>query len=327
MFSQAFDYIFQWSVRHQQRGVLATGPWEYAWIFASLRGGHALGGRASLDEFTESELALLVQAEGGTAQTEWNGASMRWLGWQAFQLRDKWPETGCLRRIGDCLIEFAPNDAYVEDWRLQPSSPGPMIGLQLIEERVPATGKVTHRGGALVVCGDHAALVRGRRSLATGSIRMRGQLRSSRCCVCGLYNRLVHQSAPRRPDPSHQGRLRPGSRNATGAPESGSRRRGARAYLRHRYARAPTLFSSAPPMSVPIQPLGWPQRRKRCWRMPKVAHAISPSDRIVIALFVVVRQEGDAEANVHASLVRIRRLRSLSLHAEDGNPEEVGGQV
>lgn len=122
-------------------------------------------GRASLDDFTASELSLLAQAEGGTAQTEWNGASMRWFGWQAFQLRDKWPETGCLRRIGDCLIEFAPNDAYVEDWRLQPSSPGPMVGLQLIEERVPATGKVTHRGGALVVCGDHAALVRGRPSL------------------------------------------------------------------------------------------------------------------------------------------------------------------
>lgn len=119
-------------------------------------------GRTSLDDFTESELALLAQAEGGAARTEWDGASMRWSGWQAFQLHDKWPETGCLRRIGDCLIEFAPNDAYVEDWRLQPSNPGPVVGLQLIEERVPRTGKVTHRGGALIVCGDHAALVRGR---------------------------------------------------------------------------------------------------------------------------------------------------------------------
>jgi hypothetical protein len=119
-------------------------------------------GRVSLHDFTESELALLAQAEGGAARTKWNGASMRWFGWQAFQLHDKWPETGCLRRIGDCLIEFAPNDAYVEDWRLQSSSPGPVLGLQLIEERVPKTGKVTHCGGALIVCGDHAALVRGR---------------------------------------------------------------------------------------------------------------------------------------------------------------------
>jgi hypothetical protein len=119
-------------------------------------------GRASLDDFTESELALLAQAEGGAARTEWDGASMRWSGWQAFQVHNKWPETGCLRRIGDCLIEFAPNDAYVEDWRLQPSSPGPVIGLQLMEERVPGTGKVTHRGGALILCGDHAALVLGR---------------------------------------------------------------------------------------------------------------------------------------------------------------------
>jgi len=122
-------------------------------------------GRASLDEFSAAELALLAQAEGGAARTAWDGASMRWSGWQAFQAHHKWPETGCLRRIGDCLIEFAPNDAYIEDWRLQPSRLGPVIGLQLMEERVPGNGRVTHRGGALIVCGDHAALVRGRRSL------------------------------------------------------------------------------------------------------------------------------------------------------------------
>jgi hypothetical protein len=119
-------------------------------------------GRASLGDFTELELALLARAEGGAARTEWDGVSMRWFEWNAFQIHDKWPEAGCLRRVGDCVIEFAPSGAYVEDWRLQPSSPGPVVGLRLMEERVPGTGKVTHRGGALIVCGDHAALVRGR---------------------------------------------------------------------------------------------------------------------------------------------------------------------
>ena len=119
-------------------------------------------GKASLDDFTESELALLARAEGGAARTGWDGVSMRWFDWAAFQIHDKWPEPGCLRRIGDCVIELAPSGAYVEDWRMQPSSPGPVVGLQLIEERVPGTGEVTHRGGALIVCGDHAALARGR---------------------------------------------------------------------------------------------------------------------------------------------------------------------
>ncbi len=121
-------------------------------------------GRTSLDDFTELERALLARAEGGAARTEWDGASLHWRDWKAFQIHDKWPEPGCLRRIGDCVIEFAPSGAYVEDWRLQPSQPGPVVGLQLVEERVAGIGKVTHRGGALIVCGDHAALVRGRPS-------------------------------------------------------------------------------------------------------------------------------------------------------------------
>ena len=119
-------------------------------------------GRTSLDDFTDLELTSLAQAEGGGANTAWDGRFMRWFDWCAFQLHNKWPEPGCLRRVGDCLIEFAPSGAYVEDWRLRPSRPGPVIGLRLIEERAVATGAVLHRGGALIVCGDHAALVRGR---------------------------------------------------------------------------------------------------------------------------------------------------------------------
>src|SRR5579862_6775739 len=91
-------------------------------------------GRTSLDEFSDLELVRLAAAEGGTARTAWDGISMRWSNWRAFQIHDKWPEPGILQRIGDCVIEFAPSGAYVEDWRLQPSRPGPVVGLQLLEE-------------------------------------------------------------------------------------------------------------------------------------------------------------------------------------------------
>ena len=123
-------------------------------------------GRMRLDDFSDPELELLAQAEGGAARTDWDGTAMRWSDWHAFQLHDKWPERGYLRRVGDCVIEFPPSGAYVEDWRAQQSRPGLLLGLNLMEEREPASGRVTHRGGALLVCGDHAALVRGRPGLA-----------------------------------------------------------------------------------------------------------------------------------------------------------------
>jgi hypothetical protein len=59
------------------------------------------------------------------------------------------------------MMEFAPSGAYVEDWRFQPCA-GRLIGLRLIDERDPTSGSVLHRGGGLVVCGRHAAFVRGR---------------------------------------------------------------------------------------------------------------------------------------------------------------------
>ncbi|HEY4316796.1 MAG TPA: hypothetical protein VGN04_04255, partial [Herbaspirillum sp.] len=80
----------------------------------------------------------------------------------ALQLHDRWPEPAPLRRVGNCMIEFAPSGIYVEDWRLQPSAPGPLIGLRLTEERALASGKLRHRGGGLIVSGEYAGLVLGR---------------------------------------------------------------------------------------------------------------------------------------------------------------------
>ena len=115
------------------------------------------------------DLVRLAEAEGGIARTIVDSdpalpatAVLRWDDWDAFQPYAKWPEPGLLRRVGDCLIEFAPSGAYVEDWRHQSAETGPLIGLRLLDERDTETGRVLHRGGGLVVCGRHAGLVRGR---------------------------------------------------------------------------------------------------------------------------------------------------------------------
>jgi hypothetical protein len=127
--------------------------------------------REALSELSLDELTRLADVEGGLSPTRFESAqmsgvelsgTMNWTDWTAFQLHAKWPEPGSLRRVGDCLIEYAPSGAYVEDWRLEPSGDGPLIGMSLLEERDAKSGQVTHRGGGLVVAGEHALFVRGR---------------------------------------------------------------------------------------------------------------------------------------------------------------------
>lgn len=115
-----------------------------------------------LAAYTHQELAVLAQYEGWVAQSVWDGEQLVWRDPIAFQLHDRWPEPAPLRRVGNCMVEFAPSGAYVEDWRLQPSAPGPLVGLRLIDEREVESGCVLHRGGGLIVSGDHAGLVLGR---------------------------------------------------------------------------------------------------------------------------------------------------------------------
>jgi|GEM_PF-89190 len=116
----------------------------------------------SLQGCTPEELQVLANYEGWAAQSHWDGQYMAWYGETSLQLHNRWPEPAELRRVGNCMMEFAPSGAYVEDWRLQPSGPGPLVGLQLLEERNRTTGTQLHQGGGLIICGDFAALVRGR---------------------------------------------------------------------------------------------------------------------------------------------------------------------
>jgi hypothetical protein len=116
----------------------------------------------SWKEYSADELQLLANYEGWEALSDWDGHSLCWHSETALQLHNRWPEPALLQRVGNCMIEFAPSNAYVEDWRLQLSKPGPLIGLRLIEERDLDSGAIRHRGGGLIVCGDHAAMVLGR---------------------------------------------------------------------------------------------------------------------------------------------------------------------
>jgi hypothetical protein len=127
-----------------------------------------LASAGAVSAASAQDLVRLAQAEGGIARTTAtnDGAPgtlvLRWDDWDAFQPYPKWPEPGLLRRVGDCLIEFAPSGAYVEDWRCQNAGIGPLIGLRLLAERDLESGRVLQRGGGLVVCGIHAGWVRGR---------------------------------------------------------------------------------------------------------------------------------------------------------------------
>jgi hypothetical protein len=137
--------------------------------------------REALADLSRDELSRLLEVEGGVSPTRFEASGlagvelsgvMHWPDWTAFQLHDKWPEPGELRRVGDCLMEYAPSGAYVEDWRLQPSGDGPLIGLTLLEEHDSKTGQLTHRGGGLLIAGEHALLVRGRAEALPSATRL-----------------------------------------------------------------------------------------------------------------------------------------------------------
>ena len=117
---------------------------------------------AELSELPLTELLALARVEGGFARTRWDGELMHWSEWSAFQTHAKWPEPGRLARVGGCMVELAPSGAYVEDWRYQPARGGPLVGLELLDEREAGSDVVLHRGGGLIICGEHAGFVRGR---------------------------------------------------------------------------------------------------------------------------------------------------------------------
>lgn len=117
----------------------------------------------ALEAYTTQELVQLADYEGFSATTDWDGNMLVWRQADAAKLiHDRWTEPAFLKRVGNCMMEFCPSDAYLEDWRAQPTTAGSLVGLRLIEERALSTGNIRHKGGGLIVCGDYAGLVLGR---------------------------------------------------------------------------------------------------------------------------------------------------------------------
>ncbi|ROQ21393.1 hypothetical protein EDC38_2017 [Marinimicrobium koreense] len=133
----------------------------------------------ALNEYSPAELRRITDYEGWEARSQWDGELMSWFDETALQTHNRWPEPAELKRIGNCMIEFAPSGAYVEDWRAQPSEAGPLIGLRMIEQRNLDTGDCVHRGGGLIIAGDHAALVLGRPEPLSNDASLQEQLESA----------------------------------------------------------------------------------------------------------------------------------------------------
>ncbi|MGE8496354.1 MAG: hypothetical protein ACN6O6_02520 [Pseudomonas sp.] len=137
-----------------------------------LPAGPALPARA-LEAYDAQALRSLANHEGWAADSLWADNLLSWQGGVSLQLHNRWPEPAQLQRIGNCMIEFAPSGAYVEDWRLQASS-GPLIGLRLIDECDAETGERLHQGGGLILCGEQVGWVQGRpQALADSSLGLR----------------------------------------------------------------------------------------------------------------------------------------------------------
>lgn len=111
---------------------------------------------------SQEELYQLTNYEGWSANSQWDYHQLSWSGGTAFQLHNRWPEPGILSRTGDCMMEFSPSNAYVEDWRIKSRAHGTLLSLELIEEKNLTTETCRHQGGALIINGSWAGLVLGR---------------------------------------------------------------------------------------------------------------------------------------------------------------------
>tara|TARA_R110001592_G_scaffold238227_2_gene497780 strand:- start:78625 stop:79572 length:948 start_codon:yes stop_codon:yes gene_type:complete len=118
--------------------------------------------KLNIETCTQDELYKLANYEGWSAESKWENNQLSWSGGTSFQLHNRWPEPGILSRVGDCMMEFSPSHAYVEDWRIKSRTPGPLVSLRLIEEKDLTTETCRHRGGALIINGNWAGLVLGR---------------------------------------------------------------------------------------------------------------------------------------------------------------------
>lgn len=105
----------------------------------------------------------VLERQGWIGDTIWDetGQQLSWNVERSYQPRNQWPEPASLSFIGNCVLEFAPSRAYVEDWRQQ-SSTGTILGLRLLSMRDEITGQVDRMDGGIIVAGEHVAYVESR---------------------------------------------------------------------------------------------------------------------------------------------------------------------
>lgn len=105
----------------------------------------------------------LTERQGWIGDTRWDEKTglLSWQIARSYQPRNQWPEPALLKFVGNCVIEFAPSGAYVEDWR-QNSTNGPLLGLRLASMVNQRTGEEMAADGGLVIAGEHAAFAQSR---------------------------------------------------------------------------------------------------------------------------------------------------------------------
>lgn len=151
--------------------------------------------------------------QGWVGDTLWDDAAQQ-LSWtinRSYQPRNQWPEPATLSFIGNCVLEYAPSGAYVEDWRQQ-STTGPLLGLRLLSLFNETTGHTHAMDGGLIVAGDHAVYAQSRlpavdaaldeagdlaKALADG-ITTEGQIESYEVSVATNGLAITHSTQPER---------------------------------------------------------------------------------------------------------------------------------
>ncbi|WEK46105.1 MAG: hypothetical protein P0Y56_13930 [Candidatus Andeanibacterium colombiense] len=128
----------------------------------------------------EEAATPLTERQGWVGDTLWDDESglLSWQIARSYQPRNQWPEPARLNIVGNCVLEFAPSGAYVEDWR-QKSSSGPFLGLRLVSMLNEATGQETPADGGFVIAGEHAAFAQSRLPRIDDALERTGSLESA----------------------------------------------------------------------------------------------------------------------------------------------------
>lgn len=107
----------------------------------------------------------LAERQGWIGQTIWDDATEQ-LSWEIsdhanFQNHVQWPEPAKLHTVGNCILEFSPSNAYVEDWRQQ-ADQGLYLGLRIQNVIHINTQQDIALDGGLIICGHHMVYAQSR---------------------------------------------------------------------------------------------------------------------------------------------------------------------